>query len=98
MTPERNGVHVWVAEYKGKPWAWIETTQGPSPFSFHDQYLMIQALGLCEVVKYSDRYGWDPNTPEAWDRWTAEPRAFLDACWGFHVEYAELAERFRLPR
>jgi hypothetical protein len=108
MTADRNGVSIGVTRMNsGKWWAMIETLAGPAPWSFHDWYDMVQAICLCELLKYkgyrdlpTDRdikpaEFWDEAT---WDRWTRLPRDFVMACFEYGATYEDLRIRFHLPR
>lgn len=92
---ERNGVRIFIASAPGlrKQWAWIETTDGPAPFSFRDWFDMVQAVCKCEIGKYAGEV-----TDEAWERWTRLLREFVAACFTYNAEYELLRRRFGLPR
>jgi hypothetical protein len=72
----------------------VETNGRPIPFSFLDQFDMVQALVYCEVVKY----GGDPDVPLHWERWARLPQQFLNACFAHGVTYEDLRDQFGLPR
>jgi hypothetical protein len=100
VTLARNGLDCWIERRPdGKPWMYVHTTRGPAPVSFEDWHRMIRCLGACETEKYSARFGGDPGSRDSWQRWTATPAAFFDACWDYDAgDYDPLRERFRLPR
>lgn len=91
----RNGLTVDVRKRpSGKTWAYVTTRPDGSPYSFRDQFDMIQAVVWCEVAKY----GGDVTDPADWERWGRLPREFILRCFGFGVTYDELQAVFGLPR
>jgi len=81
-----------------KHWAFVTTSPEGSAFAFEDQLEMIQLLCECEVEKYAERHGLDPDGPEAWERFTVMPRLFLQRCFTRGITYEELRKEFGLPQ
>ncbi len=99
MTLERNGLVTSKYQFPGgKEWMVIVTPPEGSPPSFEDWFEMVRILAEVEVTKYARRRGMDPESREAWERFSVLPRDFLVACFEYDATYAVLRTRFGLPR
>jgi len=91
MTSQRNGLEVRIETMgNGKKWFFVSTPPEGSPVSFEDWWQMVRAFCVCEIDKYTNRYGGDPTDPEEWDRWTLMARDFITACFDQNRSYDEL--------
>jgi hypothetical protein len=82
----------------GKPWAVVIGRPEGSAIGFQDWFDQIRAIGRCEVEKYCAKYGGDPASREAWERWTKMPREFMEEAWAYDATYEVLRDKHRLPR
>jgi len=93
----RNGLRVRTQTSTDKPWVRVWTPKEGSLVAFEDMFEMLRGIMRCEVTKYCAKFGGDPSSKDAWERWGQMPRQLMWDSGDFAATYERLRAKHLLP-